>query len=196
MTEGPLPGSFLPDRHTFRLELTYPHPPGRVWRALTEPEHLAAWFMPLELDLRVGGRAVLVDYGQLEGTPPAEGIVTAVEPERLLEYRFPSGPWEWPPCTLRFELQEEDGRCRLVFSQQLSPDFVPTWRDFDRFQIGGPGTHLPGACAGWQGFFEEGLSRFLEGRVTDIYGDDDDRLMDERSERYEPLVRAASVHQD
>jgi len=29
---------------TLRFVRWLPHPPGKVWRALTEPEHLAAWF--------------------------------------------------------------------------------------------------------------------------------------------------------
>ena len=29
-------------------EQTYPHPPERVWRALTEPAELGAWLMPTD----------------------------------------------------------------------------------------------------------------------------------------------------
>ncbi|PZG03110.1 SRPBCC domain-containing protein, partial [Nonomuraea aridisoli] len=31
-------------RTTLRLQRRLPHPPEKVWRAITEPEHLAAWF--------------------------------------------------------------------------------------------------------------------------------------------------------
>lgn len=188
MTDAEALGTF-PDKHTFRLELTYPHPPSRVWKAITEEGHLAVWFMPLELDLKVGGHAVLKDYGQPAGVPPARGTVTVVEPERVLEYHFGRGAWEWPESTLRYELTAEDGGCRLVFTQRLAPDSVPDWRGFDAAQIAGPGTHLPGACAGWQGFFQEGLARYLGGRVSDIYGPDDEVTMAERTGAYEPLIR-------
>ena len=80
-------GTFL-DKHTFRLNFVYPHPPSRVWKALTEPEQLAVWFMPLELELRVGGRALLLDYGQGDGVPAAEGphlVRTLRRTERLVQ---------------------------------------------------------------------------------------------------------------
>ena len=32
------------DRWQLRFERRLAHPPEKVWRALTEPEHLAAWF--------------------------------------------------------------------------------------------------------------------------------------------------------
>jgi hypothetical protein len=32
------------DGWALRFERTFPHPPEKLWRAITEPEHLAAWF--------------------------------------------------------------------------------------------------------------------------------------------------------
>ena len=32
------------DRFQLRFTRKLPHPPEKVWRALTEPKHLAAWF--------------------------------------------------------------------------------------------------------------------------------------------------------
>jgi Activator of Hsp90 ATPase homolog 1-like protein len=37
------------DEVTLRFVRYLPHPPAKVWRALTEPEHLAAWF-PTTID--------------------------------------------------------------------------------------------------------------------------------------------------
>ncbi len=183
------PLGMFPDKHTFRLELTYPHPPSRVWKAITEPEHLAVWFLPMELDLRVGGRALLTWYGQLDGVPAAEATITELEPERVLEYRFEVGPWEWPPSTLRFELTPESGGCRLVFTQRMAPDFMPTWRGMEKLHIAGPGTHNPGACAGWQGMFQDDLARLLDGRTAPVYDAEDMATMATRTAAYEPLVR-------
>jgi len=36
------------------LEQTYPHPPERVWRALTDSAALAEWLMPNDFEPRVG----------------------------------------------------------------------------------------------------------------------------------------------
>jgi uncharacterized protein YndB with AHSA1/START domain len=49
----------FPDRIERTIEL--PHPPERVWTALTTAEGLAAWFGDrAEIDLRPGGRGTLV----------------------------------------------------------------------------------------------------------------------------------------
>ena len=173
------------DRHTIRFELRYPHGPEAVWRAITDPASLAVWFMSMELDLRVGGRVVLHYRGQ-PGTRPAVGEVSALEDGALLEYRFEKGPWDWPEGTLRFEVVPDDSGCRLVFTQSIAPDTV--WSVDPDGQVGGPGTLHPGACAGWQAFFQEGLSRFLDGRTAPIYGTEDDVVMAQRAGRYRDII--------
>lgn len=60
------------------------HPPARVWEALTDPELHARWWVPGDVRPVVGHRFEL-DMGQW-GIQKCE--VTAVEPERLLAYRF------------------------------------------------------------------------------------------------------------
>ena len=37
-----------------RFEVTYPHPPAKVWRVLTTREHLARWLMQNDFEPRVG----------------------------------------------------------------------------------------------------------------------------------------------
>jgi uncharacterized protein YndB with AHSA1/START domain len=37
-----------------RVEVDLPHPPDRVWRALTEPDLLSSWFLPTDLEPRAG----------------------------------------------------------------------------------------------------------------------------------------------
>jgi uncharacterized protein YndB with AHSA1/START domain len=170
------------DRNTILFDLQYPHPPSSVWRAITQPEQLAVWFMPMELDLRLGGRVTL-DPRDDRSTPtqPAEGVITALEPEALLEYRFSGGQELWPESVLRWELSADGDGSRLVFSQRLAADVIAP-EDFDQFA--GPGTFAPGTCAGWQGFFQEGLNRFLDGRRAPIYDDTDDELMSARTVEY------------
>ena len=171
-------GRFL-DRHTIEFDLRYPHPRALVWRALTEPSSLSVWFMPMELELRLGGRVVLEPS---KGS--ASGIVTALEAEELLEYRFDRGQMAWPESVLRYELSDDGtGGCRLRFTQRLAPDIVFPG-DAARDQIGGPGTFHPGTCAGWESFFEEGLRRYLDGRPAPIYDAADDELMAARTAGY------------
>ena len=37
-----------------RTDSFFPHPPEKVWRALTDPELLASWLMPNDFEPRVG----------------------------------------------------------------------------------------------------------------------------------------------
>jgi uncharacterized protein YndB with AHSA1/START domain len=81
------------DNLTF--EAFYPHPPERVWRALTDPGALGSWLMPTDLkpvigfrfrfeqnDLKVLGEVLEVEAGQRlaysweDGEDGAPGVVT------------------------------------------------------------------------------------------------------------------------
>ncbi|GAA1856133.1 SRPBCC family protein [Pseudonocardia ailaonensis] len=69
-------------RTVLRMERPLPHPPEKVWRALTEPAHLAAWFpSTVEIDLRDGGE-ILFDGGDTRGR------VTALEPPHVLAFTW------------------------------------------------------------------------------------------------------------
>ena len=62
------------------LSRHYPSPPGDVWNALTDPERLVRWFLPITGDLRVGGRY------QLEGN--AGGEILQCDRPRLIRATF------------------------------------------------------------------------------------------------------------
>lgn len=69
-------------RTVLRMERALPHPPEKVWRALTTPEHLAQWFpSTVRLDLREGGEIVFDDDG-------TRGEVTALDPPRLFAFTW------------------------------------------------------------------------------------------------------------
>jgi uncharacterized protein YndB with AHSA1/START domain len=70
-----------------RVEHVYRQPPAAVWRALTDPALHAKWWAPGDIRPVVGHRFEL-DMGAW-GKQPCE--VLAVEPERLLSYRFATG---------------------------------------------------------------------------------------------------------
>ena len=44
------------DLTTIEVDQFFPHPPAKVWRALTEPELIAQWMMPGDFRLEVGHR--------------------------------------------------------------------------------------------------------------------------------------------
>jgi uncharacterized protein YndB with AHSA1/START domain len=74
------------------LTRLYDAPRELVWRAWTDPQHLAQWFGPRsftasvpELDVRVGGALRIVMHGPDGNDYPMKGVFRAFEPpERLV----------------------------------------------------------------------------------------------------------------
>ena len=94
-------------RWRLRFVRTLAHPPERVWRALTEPEHLAVWF-PTEIHgERAAGAALRFVFAGDEG-PPIAGQMLVYDPPAVLEFR-------WGEETLRFQLEPQGAGCRLTF---------------------------------------------------------------------------------
>jgi uncharacterized protein YndB with AHSA1/START domain len=76
-----------PTLPVLRFEQYIAHPPAAVWHALTDPGLHAKWWAAGDVKAEPGHRFTL-DMGAW-GHQECE--VTAVEPERLLAYRFGSG---------------------------------------------------------------------------------------------------------
>ncbi len=73
------------------------HPVEKVWRAITEPEHLARWF-PTTIDgERTAGAALSFSFPQGQ-MPPMKGQMIAFEPQSKIEFR-------WGPDKIRLELR-------------------------------------------------------------------------------------------
>jgi uncharacterized protein YndB with AHSA1/START domain len=89
-----------------RLEHVYAQPPSAVWKALTDPQLHARWWAAGDVRPVVGHRFDL-DMGRW-GKQPCE--VLAVEPERLLRYRFGVGPVS---TTITWSLAAEGSGTRL-----------------------------------------------------------------------------------
>lgn len=89
----------------------YPHPVDRVWRAVTEAEHLAAWFPGApEFDLREGGAVRFAEFAR----DPAEfGEVLALDAPRLLRFT-------WDTDVVTLELAETDEGTELVLTTRLA----------------------------------------------------------------------------
>lgn len=97
-------------------EVFYPHPPERVWRALTDPAALARWLMPNDFQPRLGHRFTFRE----EPIPPYfDGIVrcqvTEVDPPRQLTYTWNGGPGV--ETVVSYRLEREGGGTRLYFEQ-------------------------------------------------------------------------------
>jgi len=99
---------------SIRDERLYPHPPEKVWRALTDPELLAQWLMPNDFEPRVGHRFTF----RTEPGPGFDGIVRCevlelVEPERMV-LSWAGGPID---TRVTFQLTPVPEGTRFVMEQ-------------------------------------------------------------------------------
>jgi uncharacterized protein YndB with AHSA1/START domain len=98
-------------RWQLRFTRTLAHPVERVWRALTEPEHLAHWF-PSTIDGRREAGAALRFQFPGEAVSPIGGEMLAYDPPRLIELR-------WGTDVLRFELKPVAAGTQLTLVDTL-----------------------------------------------------------------------------
>jgi uncharacterized protein YndB with AHSA1/START domain len=129
-------------REMRRLTLTrgYPTTPEDLWEALTDPERIPRWFLPVTGDLRAGGRY------QLEGN--AGGDVVSCDPPRTFSVTWEyDGHVSWVTVTLT-----PDGTGTVLELAHDAPSAPEHW---DRY---GPGA----VGIGW----ELGLTGLAEHVVT------------------------------
>jgi len=99
-------------------EARYPHPPERVWQALTDRAELAAWLMPNDFSAREGARFRL--DARPEHAEPFECEVLEIEPLRRLRTRWTVAG---QPTTVTFELEADGAETVLrVEHDGLPPD--------------------------------------------------------------------------
>ncbi|WP_104481375.1 SRPBCC domain-containing protein [Actinokineospora auranticolor] len=73
-------------RNVLRFERTLRHPPDRVWRAITEPEHLTHWFPAALTGDRAPGAAITFTFA--DGTDGGTGTITTYDPPRRLAFTW------------------------------------------------------------------------------------------------------------
>lgn len=116
------------DRWQVHFTRRLPHPPEKVWRALTEPEHLREWFPnDIEGDWKEG--ATVRHVFRNDEAPDMNGEVLAFQPPAVLEFT-------WGDDLLRFELRaEDDGQATVL-------DFVDVLEDLGKAARDGAGWHV------------------------------------------------------
>ena len=154
----------FPDRQTIRFVRHYPHSVQEIWQALTVPSVLAKWYMPVEMELRLGGHLAFGAGDHFTGR------ISALEECSVIEFESERGFSHYARgAKLRFVLSHDDSGCWLTFTHTLSRDAV--WHgpadapDCD--QPGGPGTPWPGMLAGWHHYVGDRLTSVLAGRAPD-----------------------------
>lgn len=124
-------------------EARYPHPPERVWRALTDQAELAAWLMPNDFVARAGARSRF-DARPTHPEPIACEVLEVDPPRRLRTQWIVRGQ----PTTVTFELRAEGSDTVL----RVEHDGLPSDEqiDFD---------------GGWLGKLTEGIPLVLAGTL-------------------------------
>jgi len=135
------------EKQSISLEYDLPHPPAKVWRALTEPELLAEWLMDNDMRPLVGQSFTF----RSKPMPWWDGIVKCevleVELHKRLRYTWRGGPldtvvtWTLTPTP--------SGGTRLTLEQS---GFVPA-----------NASAIDGATDGWRRMVGERLGKVLAG---------------------------------
>jgi uncharacterized protein YndB with AHSA1/START domain len=99
--------SHVDGRWQLRFSRSLAHPPPKVWRAITEAEHLDAWFPSGIEGERVAGAKLRFPFREDEG-PTLDGEMLVYDEPRVLEFR-------WSDDLLRFELEPDGAGTRLTF---------------------------------------------------------------------------------
>jgi uncharacterized protein YndB with AHSA1/START domain len=95
-------------RSVIVVERPLAHPPARVWRALTDPDDLAAWFpWTVEIDVRLDGKLRFSFDGGAH--PETSGVITEYDPPRLLAFT-------WGDDLLRWEVRPDGDGTLLVLN--------------------------------------------------------------------------------
>jgi uncharacterized protein YndB with AHSA1/START domain len=93
---------------TVRFSRFLPHPAEKIWRALTEAEHLVAWFPTTVEGQTRPGAPLRFNFREVQ-VPPMDGTMLKFDPPKLLEFT-------WGDERLRFELTASAGGTLLSFT--------------------------------------------------------------------------------
>lgn len=169
---------------TVVLRRSYPAPAEEVWDALTDPERISRWFLPISGDLRLGG------HYQLQGN--AGGQIVHCEPPRLLRvtWVFGENPTDEDVSEVEVRLSSEpDGGTsfELVHTAIIDPQ---RWAEY------GPGA----TGVGWD-LTLLGLDMHLRGESIDDPSAWESsaqarRLMTESSEAWGAAMLAAGATEE
>jgi len=107
------------------MSRTFDAPRALVWKAWTEPEHVARWWGPrryvntvLEMDVRPGGRWRIEQRGADGRVHRFRGVYhEVIEPERLVNtfiYEDDAWTFEDRPAVEEHTFEEQGGRTRLT----------------------------------------------------------------------------------
>jgi uncharacterized protein YndB with AHSA1/START domain len=143
------------DRWSLTFTRRLPHPQARVWRAVTEPEHLAAWFPQKIVGERRKGARLRFESSMGD---PFKGEMLAYEPPTVLELT-------WGGDVLRIELRAEGDETVLTLTDTFA-DLGKAARDgagwhecLDRLSAELADRDLPAWGVGWKVLYQQYMDR-------------------------------------
>ncbi|WP_309643589.1 SRPBCC family protein [Phenylobacterium sp.] len=146
------------DTYEVVFERRIDKPVEKVWAAITVPERIADWLAEAEVDLRVGGHYRL----RFPGGYGTNGVITALQPSRLLEYTWPDP--EHPQSVVRIALEPDGEGCRLTLIQTALSRKVASG------VVGGWHTHLEGIAGAADGA-RTAWTQAREDELLELYKD-------------------------
>lgn len=108
------------------LEQTYPSPIDDVWDAVTSPDRIARWFVPVSGDLRLGG------HYQLEGNAGGEILACAPPSDGRASFRVSWAFGGGADSFLTVRLASDGDRTRLELEHVAGVETLPPgmWEQF------------------------------------------------------------------
>ena len=136
------------DARSVEVDQYLPHPPAKVWRALTDPVRLAGWLMRNDFAPVVGHRFTFRTAPQ----PDFDGVVHCevldLEPERLMRWSWRGGTLD---STVTWTLTAEGRGTRLFLRHEgFDPD-DPMQQRALKIMGGGWRSHIFRALAAYLG---------------------------------------------
>ena len=157
-----------------RYERRLPHPPEKVWRALTESEHLQHWLPTDIVGERAAGATIELRFwsAQVEKysieDPSLPGVIRVWDPPSVFE-------WTWDADVLRWELEPTAEGTLLRFTTWLEqPDEI-----------------VPSVAAGYHVCLDELILLLDTGSAPPLV--DVDGVVMEWQARYQDAVAAATA---
>jgi len=102
------------EKAVLRFERFLPRPMEQVWRAVTDPTEMRAWF-PTRIEIERWERgATLLHHFDGQSLEPVPGVVLECSaPHRLV--------FTWGEDTISFQLAATEGGTRFVLTEELGP---------------------------------------------------------------------------
>jgi uncharacterized protein YndB with AHSA1/START domain len=98
-------------KRDLRFEATYPYPPEKVWRALTDPEAIAQWLMKNDFQPKLGHKFMFTSTPQPGWDGKTYCEVIELDPPRRLAYTWKGGPID---TVVRWTLEPTPEGTKLV----------------------------------------------------------------------------------